>query len=104
MPDKSNCTPEEVPSSERDDGGDHRHSGLPLTKVRGFPKVHTQTPKLDSRKTLTGSRVNSPSRLTHYALSPICDRCAILIERNITTGFPSSAHSHERRKGLLPVQ
>src|SRR5262245_1363761 len=38
------------------------------------------------------------------ASSLICDRCAILIERNIVAGFPSSAHSHARRKGLLPVQ
>src|SRR5215467_826615 len=27
-----------------------------------------------------------------------------MIERNIVAGFPSSAHSHARRKGLLPVQ
>src|SRR5499427_1150420 len=27
-----------------------------------------------------------------------------MIERNIVAGFPSSAHSHTRRKGLLPVQ
>jgi hypothetical protein len=38
MPDKLNCTPEVVPSSERDDGRDYRHGGLPLTKVRGLPE------------------------------------------------------------------
>src|SRR5262245_22918657 len=98
MPDKSNCTPEEVPSSERDDGG------RPPTKVRGFPESPRANARARLRENPERSRVNSPSRLTHFASSPICDRCAILIERNITTGFPSSVHSHERRKGLLPVQ
>ena len=90
--------------SPRDEGGDHHHNGLPPTKVRGFPESPRANARARLRENPERSRVNSPSRLTHFAPSPICDRCAILIERNIITGFPSSAHSHERRKGLLPLQ
>src|SRR5262245_27481925 len=74
MPDKSNCALEEVPYSGRDDGGDRRHSGLPLTKLRGFPKVLRKHPTLTQRKPY-GNRVNFSSSLTRFASSLTCDRC-----------------------------
>jgi hypothetical protein len=92
MPDQSNSTPKEVPSSERDDGGDC-HSGLPFTKLRGFPESPRGNTRVRLRENPDRNRVNSSSRLMHFASSPICDRRAILIERNIVAGFPSSAHS-----------
>ena len=103
MPDESNCTPEEAPSSERDDGGDHRHSGLLLTKFRGFPENPRGNTRSRLREIPDGNRVNFSSPRTRFASSLTCDRCAILIKRNVVAGFPSSAHSPAGRKGLLPV-
>jgi len=57
MPDKSNCTPEEVPYSERDDGRDRRHSGLPLTKLRGFPESPRGNTRPWLRENPDGNRV-----------------------------------------------
>jgi len=104
MRDKSNSTPEEVPSSERNDGGDHRHSGLPLTKVRGFPESARGKTRARLRENPDRNRADSSSRPTRFVSSLICDRRAILIERNIVAGFLSSAHSDAGKKGLLLVQ
>src|SRR5262245_63343068 len=97
MPDKSNCTPEEAPSRERDGGGDYRHGGLPLTKLGGFPESLGGKTRPRLRENPDSNRINFSSRLRRFASSPLCDRRAILIERNIVAGFPSLAHSHARR-------
>src|SRR5262245_21247443 len=103
MPDKSNCTPEEAPSSERYDGRDHRHSGLPLTKLGDFP----ESPRGKTRPRLgenpEGNRASLSSLLSRFVSSLICDSRAILVERNIVAGFPSSAYADAGRKGLLLV-
>src|SRR5262245_25382826 len=103
-PDKLKCTPEVVPSSERDDGGDHRHSGLPLTKVRGFPESPRGKTRARLRENPDRNHADSSSRPTRFASSLICDRRTILIARNIVAGFPSSAYSDAGKKGLLLVQ